>query len=265
MSEDQQTDNQAAAQPNSIIGNLTNKIKYNLHKATYDPTANKFVEEQTKQEQAATTKETTTTTEEQSDPNKFSASRVAKKIGNQTWTAIQKGFIPFLSLMLGMIVANAMIVYPFPIRLIFFIFTVILCNLSSIIAVIIGIFFALKGLYSYYYNNMTDRPKREIMPTIFALLPITTYKPLSPLAAALLYPFTYPKTEQGAQKLPEIMKEYWEDLKNSFAGFDKVKNLPAISTGIEQIQKNMAKMHEVSEPQETNINETQEEAVENAD
>ena len=47
---------------------------------------------------------------------------------------------------------------------------------------------------------MTDRPKKDIMPTIFSLLPITLHKATSPLGAFFLYPFSYPKTEKGDRR-----------------------------------------------------------------
>ena len=63
---------------------------------------------------------------------------------------------------------------------------------------------------------MTTAPKKNIMPIIYALLPISTYKPTSTLGAIFMYPFTYPKTETGANELPGIMDNYFEDLLKSF-------------------------------------------------
>jgi hypothetical protein len=90
---------------------------------------------------------------------------------------------------------------------------------------------------------MTDRPKQEIMPTIYALLPITTYKASSSLGSLLLYPFTYPKTEIAVEQLPETMKQYWANLQNSFTDLDKVKNLPIFVDNIKQIQKKLSELH----------------------
>ena len=233
----------------SLFGNLKNKMAYNLHKATYDPNANKFAEKQKKDaEEAKKQKDAkaadSTDTADKGDPNKFNAKRLATKVGNQTLDILQKIFFPFLALMLSMIITNEMIVYSAPIRIIFFIFTFLICFFMHTTAIILGIFYLLKGGYSYYVNNMTTRPKRNIMPTIFALLPISNYKPLSSFGSFFMYPFTYPKTEKGAIKLPEIMKEYWEDLKTSFASLDEVKNLPIFTERLKTIQEELTHLHD---------------------
>lgn len=241
----------------SLFSNLKNKVTYNLHKATYDPNANQFAEEQKKQKEAAAKNKDdkakdSTDTADKGDPNKFSAKRLATKVGNQTWDIIQKIFFPFLALMLSMIVSNEMIVYSPPIRIIFFIFTFLICFFAQTVAIGLAIFYLLKGGYSYYVNNMTTRPKRDIMPTIFALLPITTFKPLSKLGGFFMYPFTYPKTEKGVEKLPEIMKGYWGDLKESFTSLDEVKNLPVFTARLKTIQEELSHLHDTVMPKENN-------------
>ena len=234
-----------SSQNDSLWSNLTNKVKYTLHKAAYDPDANQFA--QKKQEQAKEQKtDSNSTDNEQSpleDPNKFSIKRLLKKSGNQFIDTMKKIMPAFISLMLAMIVTNEMIVYSVPIRIIFFIFTFIVTYTVSFAAVVLGIFYLLKGSYSYYYNNMTDRPKKNIMPTIFALLPITTSISPSPFISALMYPFTYPKTDLDRGKLPELMKEYWGDLQESFKDFDKVKSIPVFVDDLKQIQIDLSKLH----------------------
>ncbi len=247
------TDN---TQTDSFFSNLKNKVTYNLHKAAYDPDANKFAETQKKQEEEnkknkKDTKikiDSTDSTDaagaaDKGDPNKFSAKRLAKKVGNQTLDILQKIFYPFLALMLSMIVTNDMIMYSAPIRIIFFIFTFLVCFFAHTLAILLSIFYLFKGGYSYYINNMTNRPKRDIMPTIFALFPITTFKPTSSLGSFFMYPFTYPKTEAGANKLPEIMKNYWEDLKGSFKNLDEVKNFPSFTEKIKTVQEELEHLH----------------------
>lgn len=241
----------------SLFSNLVNKAKYKAFKAAYDPKANEFAKEEAKrkQDEEAKKKEekkektddkttgdlTTNTTN--SDPSKFNTKRFLKNTGNQTWYYIKKGLIPFAALMLAMIVTNELIVYSVPIRVIFFIFTLVICLIAPFYAIILTIFYIFKGGYSYYVNNMTARPKREIMPTIFALLPITTYKPMSSFVSFIMYPFTYPKTELAAIKLPEIMKQYWEDLQSSFKYLDKIQNLPLFSEDLKKIRTDLENMH----------------------
>jgi len=242
----------------SLLTNLKNKVIYNVHKSVYDPNANKFVEEQEKQKQKLQKSNTEITdTRKDSENNtedltKFSTRRVFKKIGNQALTIIKTGLIPFIALMLAMIVANEMIVYAVPIRILFFIFTFLVCFFATPICIILSIFYLFKGGYSYYLNNMihensysTDSNKRYyyVMPTIFALLPITTYKPVSPLGSLLLYPFTYPKTENALNELPKIMNQYWLTLQSSFLNFNKFKNIPVISNRLQLIQKELSDLH----------------------
>ena len=234
----------------SLFSNLINKLKYNLHKAVYDPNANKFIEEQAKKKKDSTdniTTDTNTDGEISSDPNKFSAKRLAKKVGSQTLDILKKVFFPFVALMLAMIIANELIVYAVPIRIVFFIFTLALCTYSGVASILLSLYYILKGGYSYYINHMTDGPKKDIMPTIFALLPITTYKPLSSFAAFFLYPFTYPKTENGVLKLPNIMQQYWQALVESFKNFDKIKNLEPFNKDIKNIQYNLSHLHNLSD------------------
>jgi hypothetical protein len=261
----------------SFLSDLKNKLIYKAHLSVYDPKANDYAqqqaeraaEEKREKEQSATdntsksifsigskpkkntdtnANDATDNQQDTGDPNKFSALRFAKTTGSQVKNILLQVFFPFLSLMLAMIVANEMIVYSPPIRLIFFIFVFHLCYYTKFVAIILGIFYLFKGGYSYYYNNMTSKPKKDIMPTIFALLPMTTYKPLSSFAGFFMYPFTYPKTEKGVQKLPEIMKNYYDSLVESFDNFDAVKSLPTFAKDIQQIKNDFAKMHSIPVP-----------------
>jgi hypothetical protein len=247
MSDNSDNTNTDNTDDTSLLGNLKNKLTYKLHNAAYDPNANKFAAERAKkikeEEEKKKQEKTDKTTDNNGDPNKFSIKRVLKKTGNQALDIIKKVTLPFLSLMLAMIVANDLIVYSPPIRIIFFIFTFFVC-LFPPATMLLGIFYLLKSGYSYYVNHMTDRPKKEIIPTIYALLPITTYQPTSMLGSFFLYPFTYPKNDVAAAQLPKTMKQYWDDLQASFPDIDKVKNLPIFATEIKQIQKDLSELHE---------------------
>lgn len=234
----------------SLWSNLKNKITYNMYNAAKDPDANKFAierDKKIKEEENKKTLESTnksdTTDDSNSDSTNFSIKRVGKKVGNQTLDILKKAFIPFLAIMLAMIVSNEMIIYSVPIRILFFIFTFCVCYFVKPLCILLGVFYVFKGGYSYYINNMTDKPKQEIMPTIYALLPISTYKPTSSLVSFLLYPFTYPKTVEGEVQLPKTMKSYWNDLEKSFKDFDKVTNLPLLVDNIKQIQKDLSELH----------------------
>lgn len=238
------------SQNNSLFKNFTNKIKYNLYKASYDPEANDFVEKQNTDKalgaETPPVNNTDSTTSNSStndvknnvtnDVSGFSSKRLITKIGNQTWNSIKLGLIPFISLMLAMIVTNEFIVYPVPIRIIFFIFTFVICFFTPIYMVMLCIFYVLKSGYSYYYNNMTNNPKKYIMPPIFALCPITTYKPVSSIMSFILYPFTYPKTEKGDLILSDIMKQYWNELMLSFPELNKMEGILNLTNSISKLK-----------------------------
>lgn len=240
---------------NSLLTNLKNKVAYKIHSAVYDQKANEFAEKKIQNNAIETKQETTTENSKYSDnPDKFSTARLLKKTSSQIWNILSYIFIPFLSLMLAMIVANDMIVYSVPIRIIFFIFTFVVCYFTKFYTVILGIFYTLKGGYSYYYNNMTGKPPKDIMPTIFALLPITTYSPASSFAKFILYPFTYPKTPNTNEKIPIIMNNYYTTLIDSFKDFNNIKNLPNFIKGIKDIQTEFLQLHKINLPISDKLN-----------
>jgi hypothetical protein len=239
---------------NSFFTNLKNKILYHLNKAVYDKDANQYVEEQ---QQAVisnppeSVQKTTATIENTSvsgqiENTSISGQRILSKIIRQFLRIARICTIPFIALMMAMIVSNEMIVYTVPIRIIFFIFTLIVVYIYPIATVLLPIFYMFKGGYSYFINKIPNQPKQHIMPTIYALLPVTTNKPTSSFWSFILYPFTYPKVEKAAETLPEDMNNYWQSLIKSFTKFKDIENLPEFSESI-KIAKNMIdSMHDQS-------------------
>jgi len=239
----------------SLWSSLKNNVQKKVEDAIVDPEADKRAkekaeeikkkeEEKKEEEVKKKQKEATVAT---GDPNKFSAKRLFSKIWNQTTSIFKIIFIPFISLMLSMLVANEMIVYTPPIRILFFIVTCALCLLFPFYLGLLSFIYLIKGGYSYYVNHMTDGPKKHIMPTIFALLPITTYKPVSSLGKFFLYPFTYPKSEEDIEKLPSIMDDYWKQLMDSFPGLKQVKNLPMFVEGLKKAEEHIKHLHDPKE------------------
>jgi len=149
--------------------------------------------------------------------------RIPKKIGDQIVSIAKSSFLPFLAVMMAMFIANEMIVYAAPIRLIFFIFTLFVCLSSTTILSLIAFYYLGRAFYTYYINNMTDRPKVNLMPTIFSLIPLTTRVYKGGIARFFTYPFTYPKTEIEAKILPEKMQGYLTALNESFEYYQKIK------------------------------------------
>lgn len=238
----------------SLLSNLKNKVTYNLHQAVSDPEANEFASNQ-----PAPIPSTEKVDEDEDyfklpstdDPNTFDFNRLIIKIGNHMVRIIKKGFYPCLVIILSMYVANELIVYAYPIRLIFFMVTFWICyHFMPFLILLIGYYLCKTG-YEYYLNQLSDGPKTKIMPTIFALLPLTTDTPISSLGAFFMYPFTYPKNDKDAKKLPIIMNNYAESLKKSFSYFDKVKNLPFVAEGFKKLEEKIEHLHDIPKKPES--------------
>ena len=235
---------------NSLLSNLKNKVTYNLHQAVSDPDANEFASNQQETQSSATTDGVVEdkdyfdipTTD---DLNTFNGDRFMKKIGNKAIRMIKNGFYPFIAIMLSMYVTNEMIMYPYPIRLIFFIFTFLICNNYMLFLIILAGYYLCKLGYQSFLNHSSDGPKIKLMPTIFALLPISLGIPDSYIASFFKYPFTYPKFEKDAKQLPIIMNNYMESLKKTFTYFDKVKNLPFVAEGFQRLEEEIEHLHDI--------------------
>ena len=238
----------------SIFTKFTNLVSYKINNAVSDPNAEKYAAEIAKNKEEKEKKEkekelasqiNTTVDIITADTTKFNIKRLLNKILDQTINFLKKAFFPFIALMLAMIVANEMIVYTAPVRIIFFIFTFLVCFFAPSLCTILGVFYILKGAYSYYINNMTDiKEKLKIMPTIYALLPITTYAPESSLGKFFYYPFRYPKSVKSETELPKIMDTYLKSLIESFKDFESVKNEPLFSNQLTQLKGKFEKLHE---------------------
>ena len=234
----------------SLVNKLKNKVTYTLHEAVTDPNADQFAKEQKKNAPPPAKdpveeddKDYFDTTG--GDPNSFDMMRLLKKTGNQMVRIVKKGFIPLVVLILSMYVANEMIMYSPPIRLIFFIFTFLICYSFKPFMVILVMYYLFKWGYSYYINELSKGPKVKILPTIFALLPLSTAIPDSGFGAFFMYPFTYPKNDADAIQLPIIMKDYQESLKTAFVYYDKVKDLPFIAEGFKALEEEIEHLHDI--------------------
>ena len=180
----------------------------------------------------------------------------ASGIFNKIIEIIQQLIYPLLILYLASLVSNEMIVYPAPIRVLFFLFVLILCSVFSPATVILVFYYLMKAGYSYYRNELEDRDGGKtgirIYPRIFALLPITTTPATSLLGRLFKYPFHYPKTEQDRKELERtdgkgeksIMDEYMEVLKESFPYGETVKGSEPFAERYATIEKNIKRIHQ---------------------
>lgn len=240
----------------SFLGNLKNTVKYKVHKAVYNPDANKFAENQKiiddkkKKEDDQKKQLEQDKKENATDTTDLSVGLVLKHTLTQMKSLAVKIVIPFIALLIAMFVTNDMIVFPKPVRLIIFIVVFIFCTILPFYAGIFVIYYLLKIIYAWYKRNVADKNeliKHEYMPTIFTLLPITTSMPCSAFGRFFYYPFNYPKYDkeeyENGGKLKEIMDSYLINLKESFTDFDKYKSNPLFIKLLDKIQDNFKTMH----------------------
>ena len=172
-------------------------------------------------------------------------------------------FITFIiPLILAMFVANESIMYPAPVRIIYFIFAFVLCYVSQTAVALLGTVYLGKFVYDYYVNKMEKRGIPLIVPPILAVLPVKVFDPSTPAAFfkdLFNFPLTYPRNERGNKNLLLIMDDYLESLKASFTYLDNVKSMPMFVEKLKKIDENMEQLHklipELVEKNEENKNE----------
>ena len=156
---------------------------------------------------------------EPEDPDSFSFSRILDKV----WYYIKQFIYPLLCVLMASFITNEMMMYAPIIRFTFFVFFLLVCLSSTGILSSMCVYYLLKLIYGIYVNKMTDRPKIKLLPTLYSILPLIVDRPLMPIAALFLYPFTYPKTQVDEKALLETMALYQKNLDRSY---------PAVSSDV---------------------------------
>ena len=248
---------------------IKNKVAYTIENLINDPAANAFAQEKEKEKEkekedtkqskespqtqgfeSPITEDSTTDSNENKSPEDetiiFRMIRIFKNTGNSILDhAITYGSI-LLGIIFAMIVANEMIVYAAPVRVIFFIFVIALCAMYTPVNLVLGLLYLYKFVYSKYtesYIEEKDRPKIPIFPKIYALLPVTTFKPESSVLKFLLYLFTYPKSYEESKSLIQQMESYKEMLIESFPYYKTLQSNSTFKPLIEQMDGYLTNMH----------------------
>jgi hypothetical protein len=154
-----------------------------------------------------------------------------------------------LYILLSSLVANEMIVYPAPMRLAFFIFTMCMCYFSTTVAVVLVFYYIVKASYAYYVYNMEDGRKDElIMPTLFAIIPLFTpeyFEKSNYFIKFFCYPFIFPGTDRTTSRYKEKFEDYTkrialykQDLTDSFPYLKNLKDEPEFKNGLDRITQN---------------------------
>jgi len=258
---------------------------YSINSLVDDPEATAYAQAQQKQQdeqkaQQEQQEQQDSTTDTDGDPHRFSFVRFFKKIG----TAMVKQATDWIGIAMAIffasIIANEMIVYSVPIRVIFFFFTLFLCLSLTPAVFILSVYYGFTLLYSWYIryymgdkghceaacdektveptqqtggatdpaSRTAEKPgkcKPSIFPTLFTLLPVTTYRSEYALVRGLLWIFTYPKNDNDVLKLEAKMEEYKELLEKSFSYYNALKTDAVFMPLIEKVDNTLKNMHGV--------------------
>lgn len=171
--------------------------------------------------------------------------RIFQKIIRWIKYIVQIAFFPVIAALLASFVANEMIIYPAPIRLGFFLFTFLLCYTMRHILILLGIFYICKWGFHYYVNEMSDGPKRLIMPTTFAFLPLTTRQYQSRFMNTIMSPFQYGEgfSKKDGEELQQRMEGYKEALDEAFPYLQAIKTQEPFETRHRKIEAQIAALH----------------------
>ena len=174
----------------------------------------------------------------------------AQSIGSQVVYYLKQSIYFVFCLIFCMLVANQLITTPWPVRLFGFIATAIVLLVNPLLMIGFFAYYIGRMIYAIYNNTKTkdisSTKKQTLLPTVFALLPITTRRAESILGSIFLYPFTYPKSERSAQRLPIISGKYLESLDGSIVGLENLKKqFSEIQGMFTAFATHLMEMHEV--------------------
>jgi len=254
----------------SFLTKLKNKVAYQIHSAVDDPEAKEFAEKQDKEKQEKKEKEkqekhekekqekqesqdTQKETFQAPPPESDSAVvRIVQKMFYYTKEAIRSAFYPVLTLLMASLIANEMIVYPAPIRLGFFLFTLFVCMVIKPVIFLLGFYFLCKKGYDYYINELMwqeGMPKEIIMTSLFAFLPLTTNESEGRIKNFFMKPFQYGGqfSQKDGEELAKRMEMYDEDLRQAFPYLEKIKNKEPFQARLEKITTQMKTLHDFVE------------------
>ena len=246
----------------SIVSQLKNKVSYRLQQtiqgAVNDPEANQYAKEKAELKSSVDTGDEL----DEIPANLSSFEKMImkmKRIAHRIKDRMTNMFITFIiPLILAMFVANESVMYPAPVRIIYFVFTFVLCYLNQAAVALLGTIYLGRFAYDYYVNKIEKRDEKLIVPPILSVLPIRIFDPSATPAFfkdLINYPLIYPRNERGEKNLLVIMNHYLESLKSSFTYLDSVKSMPMFVEKLKKIDENMEQLHKpIPEPIEKNEN-----------
>jgi hypothetical protein len=213
-----------------FLEKLKNKITYYIYKTVNDDDANKYVEEQKEQEKV----------KENYAKQPAKVAKPADTDGKESTTDtviryVQLVIIPVISFILAVFVANELIVYPTAVRVIFFLITIILCNINNAAFGLLLAYYICAGIAHWYINRKRDKmpqiPFIRILPKIFGWMPFYPYDAEEKVTGFLSYlkPSNKDLKNENTGKteldtLKEVIANYRESLSKSFPYYENVKD-----------------------------------------
>jgi flagellar biosynthesis GTPase FlhF len=259
----------------SFLTKLKNKVAYQIHSVVDDPEAKEYAEkkkqekEKEKEKQEKEKEKEKQEKEKKQEREKQEPSQETQKEPFQEGTppsdsvvvrifemmiwytkeAIRAAFYPVLTLLMASLISNEMIVYPSPIRLGFFLFTLFVCMMIKPVIFLLGFYFLCKKGYDYYINELMwqeGMPKEIIMTTLFAFLPLTTNESEGRIKNFFMKPFQYGGqfSQKDGEELAKRMEMYEEDLREAFPYLEKIKNKEPFAPRLEKITTQLKTLHD---------------------
>ena len=200
----------------SLFEQIKNFVEFNIYKNFTSPDANRFVEEKKEEEKKAEIAA-------QPAPSTVEPLNIPLDRLGRIWSNVYEWAANNLPIVFGFIfailISNEMIVHPAKVRIVFFIFTMVVCISSAQALYTILVYYLIKLGYYFYKDE-----KEGIMPYLFAVCPIWVAFPVesgwwNPIKRFLTYPFTYiprdkPEKEEKLNGKEGIMARYKTQLKD---------------------------------------------------
>jgi len=246
----------------SLLSNLKNTVRYNIHKKVYNPDANKFAKEQdainakkAKEESVEKKDKDEKTTElkeaKEAKAKQLTIKNVAINVTSKVFSILAIILIPTMSILSAMLIANDMIMLPIMMRLIIFIAVIILFSINPLYSGGTLILYLIKELHDRFTSG-----DKKYAPRIFALLPITNKPAETSFGGFFKWPFFYPKSEISVTKLDNIKTKYIEELSSSFSNFDTYKSNQPFSELYKSFQEKLDTMNKITIQKPTNSENT---------
>lgn len=222
-----------------IRGNVINSIKNMLQKDTFDPAvpvkadiSGIAVKDASGIAVAAT------------------AVAVPKTKTQRILAIVGQVMIYFVALIFAMLAANQMIFEPKVLRAAIFIIILLIPLFTPIFLIPFAIYYIGRMLYIVYLRSTpehkNDNPKLSLLPAVFCMLPLTTVPGEYAITRLFKYPFFYPQSDESAERIGKMQKEYEEDLQGSvYKWADLIKSYTIFKTAVEEFSSELKELNTV--------------------